>query len=307
MTDVGIVRQFGPGGRMVVRARRSTDGQDRQQEGAGEAAGGGGKDMASLRWRAEGVGRPAELGDNCFMDAFPKSRFPALVWEQVGTVMLDMDGTLLDLHFDNHFWRDHLPARLAQLRGVDEAEIRPWLIARTNAVRGQLAWYCLDYWARELEVDIMSLKREVMHLIAVHEHVESFLAAVHASGRQVMLVTNAHRDSLELKLACTEIGCHFHRVISAHELGCAKEEPGFWDRLREQAPFEPAESLFVDDNLDVLRAARDYGIAHLRAVRRPDSRGPEVETQEFPVIGDFRELGAPEVRSVNWEVGMKGL
>jgi 5'-nucleotidase len=227
------------------------------------------------------------------MDYATTTRFTALDWERVDTVMLDMDGTLLDLHFDNHFWQEHLPVRLAQMRGVDEAEIRPWLTARTNAVRGQLSWYCLDYWARELGVDIMSLKREVIHLISVHEHVEPFLEAVSRSGREVMLVTNAHRDSLDLKLACTEIGCHFHRVITAHDLGCAKEEPGFWDRLREQTPFDPGRSLFVDDNLSVLRAARHYGIAHLRAVRRPDSRGGEVETGEFPAIGDFRELGFP--------------
>lgn len=223
--------------------------------------------------------------------ATPQSR--DLLWEQVDTVMLDMDGTLLDLHFDNHFWQEHLPSRLAELRGVDESEIRPWLVARTNAVRGQLSWYCLDYWARELEVDILALKREVIHLISVHEYVEPFLDAVRRSGREVLLVTNAHRDSLHLKLACTEIGCHFHRIVTAHDLGCAKEEPGFWDRMREQTPFEPARSLFVDDNVAVLRAARDYGIAHLRAVRQPDSRQPEVDTGEFPAIGDFRELGVP--------------
>src|SRR5690606_507131 len=28
----------------------------------------------------------------------------SLPWNQIDTVLLDMDGTLLDLHFDNHFW-----------------------------------------------------------------------------------------------------------------------------------------------------------------------------------------------------------
>ena len=26
-----------------------------------------------------------------------------LAWDEIDTVLLDMDGTLLDLHFDNHF------------------------------------------------------------------------------------------------------------------------------------------------------------------------------------------------------------
>ncbi|HBT55971.1 MAG TPA: haloacid dehalogenase, partial [Pseudomonas sp.] len=33
-----------------------------------------------------------------------------LNWNAIDTVLLDMDGTLLDLHFDNHFWLEHMPA-----------------------------------------------------------------------------------------------------------------------------------------------------------------------------------------------------
>jgi len=212
-------------------------------------------------------------------------------WSRVSTVLLDMDGTLLDLHFDNHFWLEHVPRRLAQARGMDEVEAQALVRERTGAVRGQLVWYCLDYWSRELELDIVALKREMMHLIAVHQHVEGFLAALRKSGRRVMLVTNAHRGSLDLKLACTGIGCHFDRLVCAHDLGRAKEEPGFWDHLRRREPYDPDTTLLVDDNLDVLRSARDYGIAHLRAVRRPDTRREEMDTGEFLGIGDFRELG----------------
>ena len=33
-----------------------------------------------------------------------------LDWLHIDSVFLDMDGTLLDLHFDNHFWLEYVPA-----------------------------------------------------------------------------------------------------------------------------------------------------------------------------------------------------
>ncbi len=30
-------------------------------------------------------------------------------WDNIDTVLLDMDGTLLDLGFDNWFWQPHVP------------------------------------------------------------------------------------------------------------------------------------------------------------------------------------------------------
>ena len=39
-------------------------------------------------------------------------------WENIETVLLDMDGTLLDLHFDNHFWLQHVPVCYAEKHGL---------------------------------------------------------------------------------------------------------------------------------------------------------------------------------------------
>lgn len=211
-------------------------------------------------------------------------------WDRIDTVLLDMDGTLLDLHFDNHFWLEHLPQRYAEKNGIALAQAKEILRLRCQKVEGTLDWYCVDYWTRELELDIELLKEEVNHLIAVHPHVLEFLAAVRARGKRLALVTNAHMKALAIKLRRTPLGTHFDAVISSHTLGLPKEDPAFWQRLQGVHPFTKESTLLVDDSLPVLRSARAYGIAQLLAVKRPDSKREEKDVGDFAAIASFRDI-----------------
>jgi len=211
-------------------------------------------------------------------------------WNRIDTVLLDMDGTLLDLHYDNHFWLEHVPRRYAEARGLTLADARAEILSRYKAVEGTLDWYCVDYWSEQLALDIPQLKEEVEHLIAVHPHVVDFLDAVRASRRRMVLVTNAHGKALALKFRRTALGGHFDAVVCAHDLRLPKEHPEFWQRMRTDQPFDPSRALLVDDSLPVLRSARGYGIAQLLAVRRPDSRLPEKDVGEFNAITSFRDI-----------------
>ena len=211
-------------------------------------------------------------------------------WNLIDTVLLDMDGTLLDLNFDNHFWQTHLPRQYAAARGVAAEAVREELLARFRAHAGTLDWYSVDFWQAELDVDIMMLKEEVAHLIAVHPHVVDFLAALRSSGRRIVLATNAHHKSVTLKMARTGLTPHFDAIISSHALGAAKEEQAFWQALRAIEPFDPVRTLLVDDSLPVLDSARRYGIAHLLAVKKPDTTQREKRTGDYLALDDFSQL-----------------
>ena len=80
-------------------------------------------------------------------------------WSAIDTVLLDMDGTLLDLGFDNWFWQEHLPREFAAARGLGLAAARAELEPRFRALAGTMEWYCIDHWSRELCLDIAALKR----------------------------------------------------------------------------------------------------------------------------------------------------
>ncbi|MGS2744242.1 GMP/IMP nucleotidase [Halomonas sp. LS-001] len=215
-------------------------------------------------------------------------------WREIDTVLLDMDGTLLDLHFDSHFWLEHLPKRYVELHQLDEASqarlTKEQLIARITEMRGTLNWYSLAYWSRELEVDIVALKREVQHLIGLRSDALDFLTWLKQAHPRVVLATNADRASLALKLPLTGLENYLDAIISSEDVGAAKEEQAFWFALQEREPFDPARTLFIDDNPHVLESAREFGVKHLLGIKQPDSQRPEKELQEFIALDTFAQL-----------------
>ena len=210
-------------------------------------------------------------------------------------MLLDMDGTLLDLHFDNYFWREHVPRRYAEARGISLAAAKDEVIARYCDIQGTLEWYCVDHWSRELGLDIALLKEEVDHLICLHPHATDFLDLLQQVGKRRVLVTNAHQKALRLKLRHTDLGDRLDHVVCAHDLGLPKEDADFWPRLQREEEFDPKRTLFVDDSLAVLHSARGYGIAHLLAIRKPDTRQAEQAVDDFPAVHGFSEL-LPDLR-----------
>lgn len=204
--------------------------------------------------------------------------------------MLDMDGTLLDLHFDNYFWQEYLPQCWGQAHGLDIDSAKAALIPKFKSKEGTLAWYCLDYWSAELGLDILLLKQDVEHLIQKRPYTVDLLSKLNDMGKSLVLVTNAHESILDVKLEKTGIGQYFDRVISAHKLGSPKEDKEFWKLLTKSIQFNLEKTLFIDDNLTVLKAAQDFGIRHLLSIAKPDSHQPVRASSEFIPVDDFREL-----------------
>ncbi len=223
-------------------------------------------------------------------DALQPPAIGAETWQSIDTVLLDLDGTLLDLAFDNRFWRDCVPAAWGRTRSLEAEAARALLAPRFRAREGTLDWYCIDYWTRELELDIAALKLDEAHGIRWLPGAKQFLGRVRAAGKRLVMLTNAHPTTLAIKDARTQVISHFDASFSSHRFGAPKEDARFWQEVARVETFDPVRSLFVDDSLPVLRAARRAGIAHIYAVRRPDSSSGARLQEEFPAVDSVAEL-----------------
>lgn len=208
-------------------------------------------------------------------------------WNNVDSVFLDMDGTLLDLHFDNYFWLTHLPNRYSDIKGVSKSEANETLLKLIKQEEGTLNWYCLDFWTETLGVNITELKQEIQHLIAFRPHVKTFLQELQDTRHRVVLVTNAHNKSLNLKLSITGLDHYVDAIICSHDLKLPKENPYFWEKLQNVEPFDKSRTMLIDDSLAVLKSAQEYGIQHIYSIVQPDSKKPPRQNEEFPSIDRF--------------------
>lgn len=201
-----------------------------------------------------------------------------------------MDGTLLDLAFDNYFWQEVVPLHYAKARSLSESDAREELGARYRAMEGSLAWYCIDHWSDNLGLDIRALKRQHRHLIRYLPGAMDFLASVRDKGKRLLLVTNAHPDTLAIKVEETALDRYVHDLISSHDFDSPKETREFWDRFHAGEPFDLERTLLIEDSLVVLEAAKEFGLGLTVAIRCPDSRRPPREIDGFLSVDGVHEL-----------------
>ncbi len=213
-----------------------------------------------------------------------------LPWEEIEWVLLDMDGTLLDKHFDDYFWEEYLPKVYAEREGIPLEKAKDVLFKRYLEEEGTLNWTDLDYWSEEFGIDIPLLKREVEHLIKVHPYVIPFLEALREKGKRVYLVTNAHSKTLDLKMKKTRIGPYFDAIISAFDIGLPKERVEFWQRLQEMIGFDKERTLLVEDSEDNLESASRFGIRYLVYMALSSTKKPPTPSRRFPSITYFKEI-----------------
>lgn len=220
----------------------------------------------------------------------PSKHLTKADWSRIEVVLLDMDGTLLDLRFDNYFWTELVPLRYAAVRGLAVHEAHEELRPRFAEHQGTLKWYCTDHWSRELGLNIPELKHEAREHICYLPGAEDFLVAVRQMGRRIVLATNAHQEACRVKFLQTGLDRHLDEVVTSHSLGHPKEEVAFWPKLEKHLGLVREKTLFVDDNLSVLRAAQAYGVGQIFAVAQPDTAQPVRQIREFPAVNTICEL-----------------
>jgi putative hydrolase of the HAD superfamily len=211
-------------------------------------------------------------------------------WSMIDTVLLDMDGTLLDLRYDNWFWQELIPLHYGAVHGLSASDALEAIKPRFAATHGTIQWYCIDHWTREFGLDIAAIKRTSQRRIRYLPGAEEFLLRLKQSGKRRILVTNAHPVTLDIKDRQLGVRAHFDAWHSTHAFGMPKEDGAFWPRLQAAEGFDPRRTLFVDDSLPVLAAARAFGIRFIRAIRCPDSGLAPQATADHTAVDRIADL-----------------
>lgn len=213
-----------------------------------------------------------------------------LPWSEIDFVLLDMDGTLLDRYFDDYFWEEHVPKVYAAQNNIPYAKARKKLLAMYKTEEKTLNWTDLHYWSNRLNLDIIAIKVSLKDRVSVHPGVEPFLRFLRDDNKEVILVTNAHPRSVQIKLEQTLLLPYFHTILCSSDIGLPKEEIGFWRDAERVLGFDKERSLFVDDNEDVLLAAYTFGIRHLLHKNGASSKFIHERSEIFPPLVHFTDL-----------------
>lgn len=211
-------------------------------------------------------------------------------WSAIDTVLLDLDGTLLDLAFDNYIWLARVPEIYAEREGLSLAETHAALAPRFHRVQGTLQWYSIDYWSEQLDIDIAAVHREEAARVAWLPGARRFLEEIRLRGKRLVLLTNSHPTILQIKHERTGVLDFLDAAHTSHGFGAPKEDQAFWRAAQATVGFDPARSLFADDSKAVLHAAVSAQVRWVYGVRRPDSsRDPHLH-EEFTAIDAVVEL-----------------
>jgi len=211
-------------------------------------------------------------------------------FKEIKTILLDMDGTILDKFYDDYFWENYVPEKFAEKMGISFEEAQRTLFSMYKAEEGTLNWTDIDFWSKKTGLDIFQLKKEVAHLINPHPDSENFLKSITTNGKKVYLVTNAHKKVMELKLEKTGLYKYFHGFFTSFDIGYPKERLQFWERLKINLCLDLEKTLFIDDTEEILHVSRQHGIKYpvLRAVS--NSKLPPKKSVQFFTIMSFREI-----------------
>ncbi len=210
--------------------------------------------------------------------------------KEIKYVLLDMDGTLLDKYFDDFFWEHLLPEKYAEKKNITFGRAKEELLKKYKEHEGTLKWTDIDFWSKEVDIDIPALKEQIKHLIEIHPHVEDFLKMLKRHKKKIFLVTNAHYKVLDIKLKKTQIGRYFDSAVTSFEIGYPKEMLEFWGKAQRKLGFEKERTLFIDDTKAVLRTAKEFGIKYILYKAYSSSRSEKGSSKNYMVIEDFREL-----------------
>ena len=185
-----------------------------------------------------------------------------MIRKDIECLLIDMDGVLLDNTYDNNFWQNQIPNVLAEKKNITFDDAKRLAIQIFNFKKNTKDWYDVDYWSNMLDIDIEAQKKSEASLskIKLYDNVIYTLSELKKDMR-LILITNAHRKTLNIKLGKFNIEPYFHEMVCAHELYYVKEELQLWHMLRSRYRLDFNKTVLVEDTLNNINVALSAGVS----------------------------------------------
>ena len=179
--------------------------------------------------------------------------------------LIDLDGVILDTSYDNYFWQEYIPKVYAKKNNISEKDGINYTHTLFRYKKKTKDWYDVDYWSNILDINIIQEKsrKENMSLIKIKEGAESALSKLKEDGKELFLVTNAHRKTLDVKLSKYDLSKYFNDLVCSHELGYVKEDIQLWYLLRNKLDIDYNKTVLVEDTFDNIQSAFHAGLNNL--------------------------------------------
>ncbi|MAZ79474.1 MAG: haloacid dehalogenase [Gammaproteobacteria bacterium] len=208
-------------------------------------------------------------------------------WDSIETFFLDMDGTLLDLSYDNYFWHQHIPKIYAEINNMSFEKAKKEFEEMYKKKQDTIDWYCLNYWSDRLKINLHDELLKTKHKIRIFPGVIDFLMKIRKRNIKIILLTNCPRDMLNVKLNETKLWGYFDQIISSEDYGFAKETNEFWNYLEKVLNYDKKTTIFIDDNQKVLDFAYVNGIKNIISINFPDSENKKQVIKHYKSIDNI--------------------
>ena len=185
-----------------------------------------------------------------------------MIFKDIECLLIDMDGVILDNAYDNDFWQNQIPEVIADSKGIAFDDAKRLAIQIFNYKKNTKDWYDVDYWSNMLNIDIEAQKRSEKSFsrISLYDGVIDTLSVL-KNKTKTILITNAHRKTLNIKLEKYNLTPYFDEMVCAHELHYVKEDIQLWYMLRSKYRLDYEKTLLVEDTINNINVGLSAGIS----------------------------------------------
>ena len=185
-----------------------------------------------------------------------------MILKDIDCMLVDMDGVILDNTYDNNFWQNQIPGVISKNKNISFEDAKRLAVQIFNYKKNTKDWYDVDYWSNMLNVDIEAEKRSSISFdrIQLYEGVTKTLNKLKDNFR-LILITNAHRKTLNIKLEKYDLNPYFENMICAHELHYVKENIQLWYMLKSRFKLDYTKTLLIEDTINNIKVGLSAGIS----------------------------------------------